>query len=256
MFDIINHKLFKMKKIFLMLSLFASVYTSAHGEFYVGLHYFKVKSEYAKEFIEAEKNYFSKIHKARIDSGDKIAWDMWKLQNNDMNDGETIFVFAHLQDINKPFRMGNPSKMFSETELRMVRKQRSNMVLGSKFIQTVFKGGFVPSSGTPPKIAILNFIDAKAGKWYDLENTLINEISPQRRKSKFIKSWGLHKIVSPREDDSDYIIASFYSSMDDYYKRGVITTKPSKSQIERMNKLNSMRDIVRQEVLQLVLSER
>jgi hypothetical protein len=44
--------------------------------------------------------------------------------------------------------------------------------------------------------------------------------------------------------------------MDDYYKRGVNTTKPSKSQIERMNKLNSMRDIVRQEVLQLVLSER
>ena len=102
-----------MKQIFLILSLFASVYISAQGEFYVGLHYFKVKSEYAKEFIEAEKNYFSKIHKARIDSGDKIAWDMWKLQKNDMNDGETIFVFAHLQDINKPFKMGNPSKMFS-----------------------------------------------------------------------------------------------------------------------------------------------
>lgn len=130
------------------------------------------------------------------------------------------------------------------------------MVLGTKFVQTVFKGGFVPSDGTPPKIAILNFIDAKAGKWYDLENTLINEISPQIRKSNFIKSWGVHKIVSPREDDSDYIIASFYSSMDDYYKRRVNTTKPSKSRIERMNKLNSMRDNVRQEVLQLVLSER
>ena len=198
----------------------------------------------------------SLLKQKKIDSGDKIAWDMWKLQNNDMNNSETIFVFAHLQHINKPFRMGNPDKMFSESELKIVRKQRSNMVLGTKFIQTVFKGGFVPSDGTPPKIAILNFIDAKAGKWYDLENALINEISPQIKKSNFIKSWGVHKIVSPKEDDSDYIIASFYSSMNDYYKRRVNTAKPSKSRIERMNKLNSMREGVRQEVLELVLSER
>tara|TARA_B100001057_G_scaffold102449_1_gene99690 strand:+ start:345 stop:1082 length:738 start_codon:yes stop_codon:yes gene_type:complete len=245
-----------MKKTFLILFLLSSLCISAQGEFYVGLHYIKVKSEYAKEFIEVEKKYFSKIHKARIDSGDKIAWDMWKLQNNDMNDSETIFVFAHLQDIDKPFRMGNPNKMFSASELKMVRKQRIKMVIGTKFVQTVFKGGFVPADGTPPKIAILNFINAKAGKWYDLENTLINEISPQIRKSNFIKSWGVHKIVSPREDDSDYIIASFYSSMNDYYKRGVNTIKPSKSRIERMNKLNKMRDVVRQEVLELVLSER
>ena len=168
-----------MKKTIFILFLLASVSISAQGEFYVGLHYFKVKSEYAEEFIEAEKNYYSKIHKARIDSGDKIAWDMWRLQNNDMNNSETIFVFAHLQDINMPFRMGNPNKMFSESELKIVKKQRRNMVLGTKFVQTVFKGGFVPSDGTPPKIAILNFIDAKAGKWYDLENTLKNEISSE-----------------------------------------------------------------------------
>ena len=111
-------------------------------------------------------------------------------------------------------------------------------------------------SGTPPKIAILNFIDAKAGKWYDLENTLINEISPLVKKSKYIKSWGVHKIVSPSEDDSDYIIASFYNSMNDYYSRRIKTAKPNKSGIERMEKLSSMRDYVRQEVLELVLSQR
>ena len=181
---------------------------------------------------------------------------MWRLQKNDMDRSETIFVFAHLQEINKPLRMGNPKKMFSESELQMVRKNRRKMVLGSKFIQTVFKGGFVPSSGTPPKIAILNFIDAKAGKWYDLENTLINEISPLVKKSNYIKSWGVHKIVSPSEDDSDYIIASFYNSMNDYYSRRIKTAKPNKSGIERMEKLSTMRDYVRQEVLELVLSER
>ena len=47
---------------------------------------------------------------------------MWRLQKNDMDRSETIFVFAHLQEINKPFKMGNPNKMFSESELKMVRK--------------------------------------------------------------------------------------------------------------------------------------
>ena len=74
-----------MKKTLFLLTLFAITSISAQEEFYVGLHYFKVKSEYANEFIEAEKNYYSKIHKARIDSGDKIAWDMWRLSSDNMD---------------------------------------------------------------------------------------------------------------------------------------------------------------------------
>ena len=61
-----------MKNKILLILLLSITYVTAQGEFYVGLHYFKVKSEYANQFIEDEKNYYSKIHKARIDSGDKI----------------------------------------------------------------------------------------------------------------------------------------------------------------------------------------
>ena len=245
-----------MKKTLFLLLLFAVTSISGQEEFYVGLHYFKVKSEYANEFIEAEKNYYSKIHKARIDSGDKIAWDMWRLSSDNMDNSTTIFVFAHLEEINKPFRMGNPGKMFSEAELKMVRKQRGKMVMGSKFIQTVFKGGFVPSEATPPKVAILNFVDAKPGKWSELENTMINEIVPRLKKNSYVKGWGMHKIVSPSNDESDYIMASFYNSMDDYYKRRTPTNNPSKSRTERLKIMGTMREGVRTEVLQLVLSER
>ena len=38
------------------------------------------------------------------------------------------------------------------------------MVMGSKFIQTLFKGGFVPSEATQPKVTILNFVDVKPRK--------------------------------------------------------------------------------------------
>jgi hypothetical protein len=245
-----------MKKSIFTLLVLVVTSISAQEEFYVGLHYFKVKSEYANEFIEAEKNYYSKIHKANIDSGNKIAWDMWRLSSDNMDNSETIFVFAHLQEINKPSRMGNPEKMFPEAELKMVRKQRRKMVMGSKFIQTVFKGGFVPSEASPPKVAILNFVNAKPGKWSELENTMVNEIVPRLKKNSYVKGWGMHKIVSPSNDESDYIMASFYNSMNDYYKRRTPTNKISKSGLDRIKKMSTMREGVRTEILQLVLSER
>jgi len=71
MFAVINHKLFKMKKSIFILLLLAVTSISAQEEFYVGLHYFKVKSEYANEFIEAEKNYYSKITKPILTLGIK-----------------------------------------------------------------------------------------------------------------------------------------------------------------------------------------
>ena len=150
-----------MKNKILLVVLLSFTYVTAQGEFYVGLHYFKVKSEYANEFIEDEKNYYSKIHKARIDSGDKIAWDMWRLQKNDI---VKLYLFLRtFKKLTSHLKWVILIKCFQNLSLK---EKKEKMVLGSKFIQTVFKGGFVPSSGTPPKIAILNFIDAKAGKWF------------------------------------------------------------------------------------------
>tara|TARA_B100000941_G_C28236306_1_gene414141 strand:+ start:74 stop:259 length:186 start_codon:yes stop_codon:yes gene_type:complete len=48
---------------------------------------------------------------------------------------------------------------------------------------------------------------------------MVNEIVPMLRKNFFVKGQGMHKIVSTSSDESDYIMASFYDSIDDYYKR-------------------------------------
>ena len=38
------------------------------------------------------------------------------------------------------------------------------MVMDSKFIQTLFKGGFVPIEATHPKVTISKFVDVKPRK--------------------------------------------------------------------------------------------
>ena len=57
---------------------------------------------------------------------------------------------------------------------------------------------------------------------------MVNEIVPRLSKKFFVKGQGMHKIISPSSDESDYIMASFYDSMDDFYKRRTPTNKPSK----------------------------
>ena len=79
MFVVINHKLLKMKKILLIVTLIIYTTGSAQDEFFVGLHYFTIIMQFVKEFIEQEKSYFSNMHKASIDSGDKIGWDLWSV---------------------------------------------------------------------------------------------------------------------------------------------------------------------------------
>tara|TARA_B100000925_G_C21993676_1_gene467907 strand:+ start:818 stop:1555 length:738 start_codon:yes stop_codon:yes gene_type:complete len=245
-----------MKKLFIYIFSLSFFCSFSQEEIYVGLHYFKVKTEHAAEFVEAEKNYFSKIHKARIDAGEKIGWDMWRAVDPEMTNSEhTTFIFAHLQGLDQTLRVGNPNNMFPQSEMSLVRKDRGKMVLSTHFVQTVLKGGFAPVDGKPSQIVVLNFHDIKAGKDYDYEQ-FINSRVPSMQGNELLKGYGLHKIVSPINDGSDYISARFFDSQQDLHKNNVNTTKPSKDRLNRIKKWNSMASRVKTQMFQLVLSER
>ncbi len=55
--------------------------TVSAQDMYVAIHYVTVKSSDAQKLIDLEKQYFSKLHKASIDAGQKLGWDMWQLEN-------------------------------------------------------------------------------------------------------------------------------------------------------------------------------
>ena len=245
-----------MKKILLIITLLIYTTGSAQDEFYVGLHYFTVKKQFVKEFIEQEKNYYSKMHKASIDSGDKIGWDLWSVGDPfSGNEKHQTFCFAHLQPIDKPMGSMN-SNLFSESEMKIVQKLRKKMVVKSKFIMTVFKGGFVPAAGKkPPKHLVLNFIDVDWKNYHEYEKLALSNIE-ERKKSKYLKSWGLHKIVSRTNEKADYLAANFYDSPVDAYKRFTPTSPVSAAQKKRRDAMGKMIKLIKRENMQLILFER
>ncbi|MGB1556136.1 MAG: hypothetical protein ACPHDX_08565, partial [Flavobacteriaceae bacterium] len=71
-----------MKKIFTFLLFTLSINLVAQEEIAVGLHYVTVNTDDEAKLIDLEKEIFSKLHKYSIDAGKKIAWDLWRLEND------------------------------------------------------------------------------------------------------------------------------------------------------------------------------
>ena len=76
------------------------------------------------------------------------------------------------------------------------------------------------------------------------------------KNNQMLKGYGLHKIVSPHNDESDYINARFFDSTRDMHKSAINTAKPTKERLNRIKKWQSMASRVKTQMFQLVLSER
>ena len=247
-----------MKRYLLFTLLLISGWATAQ-ELYVGLHYITVKSEDAQGLIELEKNYFSKLHKAAIDRGEKIGWDMWQLTNS-TDVGHTTFVYAHLQPSLDTSNLGggNSSQEFSEKELQMARAQWGGKVVKARFIMTVFKGGFVPAAGEKPaSIGVLSHMEVDPTRMYEYEQTELKRFMPAFKSNPMVKGWGLHKILDPlAEGAPNYLTANFYDDMSAVYKNSEMTGRTSRQQQADYSAILKLRHMSRVDVLQLVLSER
>ena len=179
-----------MKKLLFTFLLFTFVVT-AQKNMPVGMHYVTVESSDANELIELEKNYFSKLHKNAIDNGEKIGWDMWRLENS-TNPNHTTFLYVHLQPSLESNFGGDNKEMFPESELSMAKKRWGELVVKSEFIMTSYKGGFVPINEKPVKYVELNFINVNPTSHYDYEQMELKDFMPSHKSNKLLKGWALH----------------------------------------------------------------
>tara|TARA_B100001250_G_scaffold271356_1_gene234256 strand:- start:329 stop:1078 length:750 start_codon:yes stop_codon:yes gene_type:complete len=249
-----------MKKVFILFFVFILNYSFGQQRMYVGLHYVTVKNEDAQAHIDSEKNYFSKRHKAAIDNGNKIGWDMWRLENPNYREPHTTFVYAHLENPDNEPNMQGSNNMFSESEINMVRKKWTDRVVKSGYVMTSYKGGFVPAANQdPPKFAVLDWMMVDPIDFYEYEQTELKTFLPMQKSNKIVKGWGLHKVVSPSNNNleaSNYVVARFFDSMSDIYNMMDQTNPLSKNMKATMKNIMDLRKIKRSQVLSLVLSER
>tara|TARA_A100001011_G_scaffold64900_2_gene65664 strand:- start:1214 stop:1972 length:759 start_codon:yes stop_codon:yes gene_type:complete len=247
--------------ILILIFVFCTSFSFAQQKMYVNLHYVTVKSEDAQAHIDSEKEYFSKGHKAAIDNGNKIGWDMWRIENPGYRENHTTFVYAHLQDPDKAPNMGGGNgDSFSENELKMVREKWGERVVKSGFTTVSYKGGFVPSADQEPaKFAVLDWMMVDPIDFYAYEQMELKTFLPMQKSNKSVKGWGLHKVISPSNNNieaADYVVARFFDSMSDIYNMIDQTNPMSKSMRATMTKITDLRTIKRSQVLRLILSER
>lgn len=247
-----------MKKLFLLLFLIAtSITLHAQKEIAVGLHYVTVKNADESKIIDLEKNIFSKLHKYSIDSGKKIGWDMWRLEN-DSDPNHTTFVFTHLQPSLDQVDSGWGSQtLFSKSELSLAQEKMRSMVVDQKTIMTTFKGGYAPIDDKPVEFVQLSFMNVDPTGQYDYEQMELKNFMPAHKKNKLLKGWALHRIVNPHpESGDDYITANFFDSMSDIYKNSNGVTKLTSQEKANYKEILNLRSMSKVEVFRLMVSVR
>ena len=110
-----------------------------------------------------------------------------------------------------------------------------------------------------PKLVVLDWMMVNPLDFYEYEQTELKTFLPLQKANKKVKGWGLHKIVSPRNNNIDaasYIVARFFDSISDIYDMMDQTSPMSKTMLSTYKNILSLRKIKRSQVLRLVLSER
>lgn len=248
-----------MKKLLLFIAILSiSLPVLAQKNMPVALHYVTVKSSDAEKLIALEKNYFSKLHKANIDAGEKIGWDMWRLESSATPE-HTTFVYTHLQPNldTQSFGFGDTDAYFSKEELAMVQEQWGSMVVDSKFLMTSFKGGFAPIKDQPVNFVQLSYMNVDPTSHYDYEQMELVNFMPGHKNNTLMKGWALHRITTPHaENEPDYLTANFFENMEDIYRNSDGVAQLSKQQKMNYQKILDLREMVNVEVLSLVMAVR
>ena len=246
-----------MKKLFTFILFTLSINLVAQEEIAVALHYVTVNADDEAKLIDLENDIFSKLHKYSIDTGKKIAWDLWRLEN-DADQKYTTFVYAHLQPSLDQQDWGwDNQTIFSKSELALAQEKWWSLVVNQKTIMTTYKGGFAPINEKPVEFTQLSYMNVDPTSHYDYEQMELKNFMPGHKANKLVKGWALHRIVNPHpESENDYLTANFFDSMEDIYKNTnnvAILTKQQKADYGEILKLRSMTKV---EIFKLMLSVR
>ena len=246
-----------MKKIFSLLLFTISFSILAQEEIVVGLHYVTVKTGDESKIVDLEKNIFSKLHQYSINSGKKIAWDMWRLEN-DSDPNHTTFVYAHLQPSLDQMDSGwDRQNIYSKSELALAQEKWRSLVVSQKTIMTTYKGGFAPINEKPVEYSQLSFMNVDPTSHYDYEQMELKNFMPAHKANKLVKGWALHRIVNPHpESDNDYLTANFFDSMEDIYKNTNNVAELTMQQKADYGEILKLRSMTKVEIFKLMLSIR
>ena len=95
--------------------------------------------------------------------------------------------------------------------------------------------------------------------FYEYEQMELKTFLPMQKSNKSVKGWGLHKVVTPRNNNvnaASYVVARFFDNMSDIQNMMDQTNPMSKNMKATMTKMYNLRSIRRSQVLRLILSER
>ena len=250
-FGIINHKLIKMKKIFLLtFFLFASIAIGQTKLYDIVL----VKAHDVQAYDNYIKETFSKIHTNRIKEGKLLQWDVWKVVDNPQEDFTHMITYIFDMDkypletgAREYFDMTDKSWELMWKDVNSIRERVGQVKwidLGSARKKDI---------DYLPQIMVLNFMSANPKKWGTYEKTELSNTKSIPDNSLRV-GWNFHRRIDDYGSDNyfSHVTIDWYDEYKDFLK----TSLGSVSDVSR-NSLDwsKLRDLKKRVVMYKFISE-
>lgn len=203
-----------------------------------------------QEHINAEKTFWSKLHKEAIDRKEKNSWDMWQFRNNGPGDPTTLFLYVHF---NKPgFDTYSKSKIFSQDEISAETEKYLKRVVRTGNLTVSFKDSH---GTTPAKFLVANYMKVDGFDMYDYE-MMEKQLGPNYSDNGRV-GWSFAKVLTRLGEKNryNYITHDFYNSFEEILNSRDITPKLTKDQIDGWKQMLNLRTQVNTQIGELIMSE-
>lgn len=246
-----------MKKLMMLIAvaLFA-INVSAQEKLYLIFDFMQVDNEQESTYMETEK-FWEKIHQERVNNGDIIGWDLWRLQPGGEKQhfqyltvqlyDDPVKMMSHEGDFGKALEQAYPN-LSDEEILEKFNQTTSSRDLAVRIYLKMIDRTDGEDKMPIGTVASIDLMKVNLGNYRNYEKAETEIFKPRHQTqvdNGLKESWGLLRFMSPKGSDTfaSHITVNMYTDYNQYFMDGPKSEKLSDSQIEAIKEGIATRDL-------------
>ena len=251
----------------IMLSLFVlltALLPATGQEVYLQTDFMKVEAGKGQDYVAVEKELWKKIHQARINQGDIVAWQLYQINftgTNSEYNYATVTVFENFAKVHSGAiteeLLTNALPEIAMSDI-IERTYESRQLVKSELFQNLATVG---QRGTPSPFLQLDFMHVNqenSGMYTEVETEIWQPIHQEFLNAGQLNFWGLYQLRYPGGAGGEYQFVTAnavndFTQLESFdYAAAFEKAHSGKDVNDAMEKTMASRELVRSELWELI----
>lgn len=252
-------------KIILFLFVLLTAFLPAIGQgVFLQTDFMKVEAGKDQDYIAVEKDIWKKIHQARINQGDILAWQLYRVNFTGTNSEYNYATVTVFEDFAKVHSGAITEELLTNAlpEIAisdiLTKTLESRQLVKSELFQNLASVGEPESPSPFIQVDCMQVKEGNAGMYVEVETELWQPLHQELVNAGQRNFWGLYALWYPGGTGREYqyvtvnAVSDFTKLASFDYEAAFEKAHPGKDVNEAMEKTTASRSLVRSELWELV----